>query len=150
MNVYVSRDGETFGPYSDEQARQFLQSGQLLGSDYALYEGESEWKTLGDLLGVNQQTISPNQLQQSPDQSSQTQAKKSSKKENRGKKEYQSSNEPWTKFCCRTEARHSFPNSFNSHYFCCDLCSSLWCGSWFIFCFSRKSWPHAQGFRNFN
>ena len=87
MNVYVSRDGETFGPYTDEQARQFLQSGQLLGSDYALYEGESEWKTLGDLLGVNQQTISPNQLQQSPDQSSQTQAKKSSKKENRGKKE---------------------------------------------------------------
>ena len=86
MNVYVSRDGETFGPYSDEQARQFLQSGQLLGSDYALYEGESEWKTLGDLLGVNQQAISPNQLQQTPDQSSQPNQKKVVKKKIAGKK----------------------------------------------------------------
>ena len=66
MNVYVSRDGETFGPYSDEQARQFLLSGQLLGSDYALYEGESEWKTLGDLLGVTQQAISPRSTSTNP------------------------------------------------------------------------------------
>ena len=86
MNVYVSRDGETFGPYTDEQARQFLQSGQLLGSDYALYEGESEWKTLGDLLGVNQQTLSPNQLQQNPEQSSQPKQKKVVKKKIAGKK----------------------------------------------------------------
>ncbi len=86
MNVYVSRDGETFGPYTDEQARQFLQSGQLLGSDYALYEGESEWKTLGDLLGVNQQTLSPNQLQQNPDQSSQPKQKKVVKKKVAGNK----------------------------------------------------------------
>ena len=150
MNVYVSRDGETFGPYTDEQARQFLQSGQLLGSDYALYEGESEWKTLGDLLGVNQQTLSPNQLQQNPEQSSQPKQKKVVKKKIAGKKSTKVQMNRGQSSVVVQEARHSFPNSFHCHYFCCDLCSSLWCGSWFIFRFSRKSWPHAQGFRNFN
>ena len=44
MNLYVSRDGQTFGPYTVDQAKEFLHSGQLLASDFALYEGESEWK----------------------------------------------------------------------------------------------------------
>ena len=57
MNVFVSRDGQTFGPYSVEQASEFLQSGQLLPTDFALYEGESEWKTLGALLGVPEQPV---------------------------------------------------------------------------------------------
>ena len=55
MNVFVSRDGQTFGPYTVEQATEFLQVGQLLATDFALYEGESEWKTLGNLLGVTEQ-----------------------------------------------------------------------------------------------
>ena len=42
MNVFVSRDGQTFGPYTVEQATEFLQVGQLLATDFALYEGESE------------------------------------------------------------------------------------------------------------
>ena len=55
MNVFVSRDGQTFGPYTVEQATEFLQVGQLLATDFALYEGESEWKTLGNLLGATEQ-----------------------------------------------------------------------------------------------
>jgi hypothetical protein len=55
MNIYVSRNGETFGPYSAEQAKQFLEAGQLLATDYALYEGQTEWKTLSDLLGIGVQ-----------------------------------------------------------------------------------------------
>ena len=54
MNLYVSRDGQTFGPYTVDQAKEFLHSGQLLASDFALYEGESEWKSLGVLLGQNE------------------------------------------------------------------------------------------------
>ena len=67
MNVFVSRDGQTFGPYTVEQATEFLKLGQLLASDFALYEGESEWKTLGSLLGVTEESIvSPvGQVQQS-------------------------------------------------------------------------------------
>ena len=50
MNIYVSRNGQTFGPYPSDQAKQYLAAGQLLSSDYALVEGTSEWKNLSDLL----------------------------------------------------------------------------------------------------
>ena len=52
MNIYVSRNGQTFGPYPSEQAKQYLAAGQLLASDYALIEGTSEWKNLSDLLSA--------------------------------------------------------------------------------------------------
>ncbi|MDG1138656.1 MAG: GYF domain-containing protein [Opitutales bacterium] len=50
MNIFVSRNGQTFGPYPKEQAKQYLEAGQLLASDYALIEGTSEWKNLAGLL----------------------------------------------------------------------------------------------------
>ena len=50
--LYVSRDGQTFGPYNFDQASQFLQAGQLLASDYAMLEGQSEWRFLPDVLNV--------------------------------------------------------------------------------------------------
>ena len=46
MNLYVSREGQTFGPYTIEQAREYLEQGQLLSTDYAMAQGDSEWKTL--------------------------------------------------------------------------------------------------------
>ena len=58
MNIFVSRDGQTFGPYSLEQAKQYLDAGQLLPSDFALMEGQSEWKSLTEILDV--QTPVPN------------------------------------------------------------------------------------------
>ena len=58
MNIFVSRDGQTFGPYSLEQAKQYLDAGQLLPSDFALMEGQSEWKSLTEVLDV--QTPVPN------------------------------------------------------------------------------------------
>jgi hypothetical protein len=75
MNIFVSRDGQTFGPYSVDQAKQFLEAGQLLDSDYALFEGESEWKNLGVLLGsnfqpINQPIVAPIQPQQTARSSS--------------------------------------------------------------------------------
>ena len=60
MNLYVSRDGQTFGPYTVDQAKEFLHSGQLLATDFALYEGESEWKNLGVLLGQNERLTTTN------------------------------------------------------------------------------------------
>jgi len=67
MNIYVSRDGQTFGPYTTEQANEFLQGGQLLATDLALYEGQSEWQTLGSLLGIVCQPISQVIVDQSPE-----------------------------------------------------------------------------------
>ena len=50
MNLYVSRSGQTFGPYTMEQAKTFLDSNQLLATDYALIEGTTDWKLLPELL----------------------------------------------------------------------------------------------------
>jgi hypothetical protein len=50
MNIFVSRNGQTFGPYTSEQAKQYLEAGQLLASDYALTEGSTEWRNLAELL----------------------------------------------------------------------------------------------------
>jgi hypothetical protein len=51
MNLYLSREGQTFGPYTIDQAREYLTAGQFLPNDYALLEGQTEWKSLGELLG---------------------------------------------------------------------------------------------------
>lgn len=70
MNIYVSRNGQTFGPYTAEQAKQFLETNQLLPTDFALIEGSSEWSTLPEVLaklGVESlATISPNLADESP------------------------------------------------------------------------------------
>ena len=50
MNLYVSRNGQTFGPYSEGQAKSFFESKQLLETDFALVEGTTEWKTLPEVL----------------------------------------------------------------------------------------------------
>jgi hypothetical protein len=50
--LYVSRDGQTFGPYNFDQASQFLLAGQLLATDYAMLEGQTEWRFLPDVLNV--------------------------------------------------------------------------------------------------
>ena len=74
MNIYVSRDGQTFGPYSMDQARQFLEAGQLLAADHALLEGSAEWTTLAHLLN---QMVPAQDSQatstQNPEQSNKTQ-----------------------------------------------------------------------------
>ena len=51
-SLFVSRDGQTFGPYTFEQATQYLQAGQLLASDYAMLEGQTEWKLLPEVLNA--------------------------------------------------------------------------------------------------
>ncbi len=54
-SLHVSRDGQTFGPYTFEQATQFLQTGQLLATDYAILEGQTEWKLLPEVLNMLQE-----------------------------------------------------------------------------------------------
>lgn len=50
MNIIISRGEQIFGPYSKEQANQFLESGELLSSDLASWEGNEEWVPLESLL----------------------------------------------------------------------------------------------------
>ncbi len=50
MNIYVTRDGQNFGPYTEDHARQMVQQGQLTPSDLACPEGQSQWVPLGQVL----------------------------------------------------------------------------------------------------
>jgi len=53
--IHVSRDGQNFGPYSLEQARHYVQSGQILPTDWAWYEGAQDWAPVSNIpeLGVS-------------------------------------------------------------------------------------------------
>jgi len=44
LAVYVSRDGQTFGPFSWEEFWGHYQAGSVLGTDLAWYEGQPEWR----------------------------------------------------------------------------------------------------------
>lgn len=79
MNLYVSRSGQTFGPYTIQQAKVFLDSNQLLPTDFALIEGSAEWKSLPDLLAENlsnltNPSLTEEKLPELPAQNCQTEA----------------------------------------------------------------------------
>ena len=50
MNIYVSHNGEEFGPYSIEDVRIDFACGCLLSSDLARYEDATEWIPLDSFL----------------------------------------------------------------------------------------------------
>ena len=50
MKIIISRGEQTFGPYTSDQAKGFLESGELLSSDLATMEGGEEWSPLESLL----------------------------------------------------------------------------------------------------
>ncbi len=52
MLIYITRDGESGGPYEVERAQYLWQAGDLLTSDYAYHEGLSEWKPLPEVLAA--------------------------------------------------------------------------------------------------
>lgn len=51
MQIHISRDGQSFGPYSDVEVRNYLGTGHIKASDLAWQEGQSEWKPLNTLPG---------------------------------------------------------------------------------------------------
>ncbi len=52
MQIYIHRDGQQFGPYSVEQARDYLASGNLLPGDLAWHEGAADWMPLDQVAEV--------------------------------------------------------------------------------------------------
>lgn len=51
MMIHISRDGQSFGPYTVEEARAYLVEGSLAPSDMAWQEGAAEWVPLEQLVG---------------------------------------------------------------------------------------------------
>lgn len=52
MEIFVSRDGQQFGPYSLDDVNAYLASGQLSGDDVAWYEGAADWMPLRSIEGI--------------------------------------------------------------------------------------------------
>ena len=57
MEIYITRDGQQFGPYSEGDCQSFIQSGQLLENDFAWRDGLAEWQPLKELLAAPAATL---------------------------------------------------------------------------------------------
>lgn len=52
MNLYIARDGQSLGPYTDLQAREYVKSGIFGADDLACQEGREEWLPLKGYLAA--------------------------------------------------------------------------------------------------
>ena len=59
MEIHISRDGQQSGPYTLEDAQQYLANGQLLATDLAWHEGAADWMPLDQLLAQAAQPAAP-------------------------------------------------------------------------------------------
>ncbi|MDC0157065.1 GYF domain-containing protein [Verrucomicrobia bacterium] len=50
MQIYVSKDGQQYGPYNAEQIREFLAQGSFVPTDFACQVGGTEWITIEKTL----------------------------------------------------------------------------------------------------
>jgi hypothetical protein len=51
MNYYVARNGQTYGPYSEDTVRKYLTDGSMQASDMGRTDAMSNWEPLGQILG---------------------------------------------------------------------------------------------------
>ena len=59
MQIHIMRNGEQFGPYSEEEVREHLAQGLLLPADLAWHEGIDNWAPLSDLIVAPKQKTPP-------------------------------------------------------------------------------------------
>ncbi len=50
--IYVSRNGQQFGPFTPQQAWNGVASGHLFQNDMACYAGGSAWQPLGSMMSL--------------------------------------------------------------------------------------------------
>jgi hypothetical protein len=52
MNYYVARNGQSYGPYSEETIRKYLAEGSMQASDMGRSDAMPNWAPLSQILGV--------------------------------------------------------------------------------------------------
>jgi len=50
MQLYITRNGQQFGPYSIEEVRNHLSSGEMMSTDLAWHHGAADWMPLTQVL----------------------------------------------------------------------------------------------------
>ncbi|MBL9147835.1 MAG: DUF4339 domain-containing protein [Phycisphaerae bacterium] len=53
VQYWVGRDGQTFGPYSAAEVREYLRTGHVVATDYLRGERDTEWTTIAAALGLS-------------------------------------------------------------------------------------------------
>ena len=69
MQIHIYRDGQVFGPYSLEQVRDYVASGNLITSDLACRQDGGAWIPLGEVpemssAGLSQPSLLPDWVPQ--------------------------------------------------------------------------------------
>ncbi|MBG30486.1 MAG: hypothetical protein CMI31_10870 [Opitutae bacterium] len=62
--VWVQKNGQSLGPYSEEEVRQYIQSRQLDPQDLAAWEGDATWSSLANLIALPPPPAAPPPTQQ--------------------------------------------------------------------------------------
>ena len=52
MLLHFDRDGDPFGPYPLEEAREYLKCGEILPTDQAWFEGAADWMPVMEVPGM--------------------------------------------------------------------------------------------------
>jgi hypothetical protein len=50
MNIYITRNGQQLGPFTDSDLREKIASGQFTPNDLGWYEGMADWQPLSILM----------------------------------------------------------------------------------------------------
>jgi hypothetical protein len=50
LNIYITRNGQNYGPYAEDVVRKYIAEGSMLPTDLSRTESMSEWIPLGQLL----------------------------------------------------------------------------------------------------
>ena len=59
MLLHFDRDGDPFGPYPLEEAREYLKRGEILLTDRAWFEGAADWMPVIEVPGMIGTTAGP-------------------------------------------------------------------------------------------
>lgn len=50
MQIYIGKNGQQLGPFTEEQVRQRLATGEFSATDLAWQEGASNWRPVGEMI----------------------------------------------------------------------------------------------------
>ena len=53
MEVYLLKEGQRFGPYSPEQVKEYMESGDFSEADLAFFDGCDGWVSIMQVPGVD-------------------------------------------------------------------------------------------------